>query len=127
LIIQQNPITIFSKSYCPYCTRAKSFLNDKLLNKQLINMKANQELIKVIELDLLPSNNSTQNEHFGNISGQDLQNELANKLGKSRVTVPQIFIDNQHIGGCDDLLAYEKRGELDSILAKITTTTTATS
>ncbi len=33
-------------------------------------------------------------------------------------TVPQIFIDDQHIGGCDDMFALESKGELNSLLAK---------
>lgn len=110
-------------------------------------MKTKLDPLKIsfhtIELDLLPGSQAS-----------DLQSALAEKLGKSRVTVPQvsflflllfliyssslkafisaithedryitsssqIFINQQPIGGCDDLLSLEKRGELDQILSKL--------
>lgn len=104
ILINQNPVTIFSKSYCPYCTRAKNFLSSKLSKNQ----------IKIIEIDDL-----TTYPNFNQFSTSELQSSLAEKLGKSKITVPQIWINERHIGGCDDLLGYEKRGELDSILSQI--------
>jgi len=43
-----------------------------------------------------------------------LWREMAERAG--RATVPQIFIDARHLGGCDDLVALDQRGELDSLL-----------
>ncbi|KAH9811627.1 thioredoxin-like protein [Melampsora americana] len=104
ILINQNPVTIFSKSYCPYCSRAIHFLSSKLSKNQ----------IKIIELDQL-SDDSNLNQ----FSSHEFQTSLAEKLGKSKITVPQIWINQRHIGGCDDLLGYEKRGELDSILSQL--------
>lgn len=65
---------IYTKSYCPYCVKAKM-----LLSKHNIN---------IIEIDVTDDSN--------------LQNEMIEKSG-GRKTVPQIFINSEHIGGCDDL------------------------
>jgi glutaredoxin 3 len=45
----------------------------------------------------------------------ELRPEMINKAG-GRTTVPQIFINEQHIGGCDDLHALEAQGKLDTLL-----------
>ncbi|EHS63511.1 uncharacterized protein PGTG_21687 [Puccinia graminis f. sp. tritici CRL 75-36-700-3] len=94
-LISSNKVLIFSKSYCPYCDRSKSFLNDKLKSKQI--------KIKSLELDLEPN-------------GSIIQTLLSKRLNKEKITVPQIFINSQHIGGCDDLLTKEQKGELDQLL-----------
>lgn len=79
-------IIIYTKGYCPYCTRAKQLLEQK---KQSYNE---------IPIDRNP----------------ELRDEMIEKSG--RTTVPQIFINGQHIGGCDDLHALEARGTLDALL-----------
>ncbi|KAA1073021.1 glutaredoxin [Puccinia graminis f. sp. tritici] len=94
-LISSNKVLIFSKSYCPYCDRSKSFLNDKLKSKQI--------KIKSLELDIAPN-------------GSIIQTLLSKRLNKEKITVPQIFINSQHIGGCDDLLTKEQKGELDQLL-----------
>ncbi|KAA1120151.1 glutaredoxin [Puccinia graminis f. sp. tritici] len=94
-LISSNKVLIFSKSYCPYCERSKSFLSEKLKTKQI--------KIKSLELDLEPN-------------GSIIQTLLSKRLNKEKITVPQIFINSQHIGGCDDLLTKEQKGELDQLL-----------
>lgn len=80
-------IVIYSKQNCPYCERAK----------QLLAHKGQQ--YTEIEVDKNPD-------------------ELKTMLEKTngRRTVPQIFINNQHIGGFDDLAALEQSGRLDKLL-----------
>ncbi|KAG0290242.1 hypothetical protein BGZ97_006220 [Linnemannia gamsii] len=91
-IIAKNAIVVFSKSYCPYCTKAKNLL------AQL------GATAFILELD---------NEDDGAAIQQYLQ-ELTGQR-----TVPNIFISQTHIGGCDDLFKLEKSGQLKTLLAKI--------
>lgn len=79
-------VIMYSKATCPYCTRARSLLNHKNISFQEI----------LIDGDVA------------------MRNEMITKSG--RQTVPQIFIDNQPIGGCDDLFALENQGQLDNLL-----------
>ncbi len=81
-------IEIYSTNYCPYCTRAKGLLKRKGA--------------KYTEYDVT-------NDDDGRI-------KLVEKSGGQR-TVPQIFIDDKHIGGFDDLAALDKAGKLDALLA----------
>lgn len=82
-------IEIYTTTYCPYCVKAK----------QLLSMKKQ----KFTEI---------------NVEGDNIARiALAEKSG-GRKTVPQIFINGKHIGGCDDLYALEDSGELDKILNK---------
>ncbi|GAB4164779.1 MAG: glutaredoxin 3 [Rickettsiaceae bacterium] len=78
-------ITIYTTTVCPYCVRAKALLSKKGLNYNEINVEDEQERNKMIE-----------------------------KAGGRR-TVPQIFIGDYHVGGCDDLYALEKEGKLDEL------------
>jgi glutaredoxin 3 len=82
-------VTIYTKDYCPYCTKAKSLLNRKGVND-------------FEEIDITNS--------------EKLQQEMISKSG-GRKTVPQIFIGSTHVGGCDDLYALEKDGKLSNLLA----------
>ncbi|CAG8451228.1 10573_t:CDS:2 [Funneliformis mosseae] len=91
-LIKENPIMIFSKSYCPYCKRAKGVLES--LNKNY----------EAIELD-------TESE------GSDIQKYLKEKTKQN--TVPNIFIGGQHVGGCDDLLAAKENGSLNKMIAAL--------
>lgn len=79
-------ITIYSSDYCPYCSRAK----------QLLTMK--NATFKEIKVD-------------GNTQ---LRQEMMDKSGQR--TVPQIWIGETHIGGCDDLFALERTSKLDALL-----------
>ncbi|KAI8926330.1 glutaredoxin-1 [Entophlyctis helioformis] len=88
--IKDNAAVVFSKTYCPYCTRAKTLLKAKNVDFALF------------ELDNLAN-------------GAEIQAYLLDKT-KQR-TVPNVFIHQKHIGGSSDLDALNKTGELDKILA----------
>lgn len=79
-------VIIYSTGYCPYCFQAKALLQQK------------NTPFTEIRIDLQP----------------ELRDEMISKSG--RRTVPQIFINGQHIGGCDDLYALEDQGKLDQLL-----------
>lgn len=81
-------VTIYSSDWCPYCMRAKALLRKKEV--------AFNEIV---------------------VDGRaDLRAEMASLAGSN--SVPQIWINGEHIGGCDDLYALEKAGELDGLLAE---------
>jgi len=81
-------IIIYTISSCPYCVKAKQLLDKKSFKYTEINIENN------------PS----------------LKEEMIQKTNGRR-TVPQIFINGIHIGGCDDLHLLEKQGKLDDITA----------
>lgn len=81
-------ITIYTKSTCPYCHRAKALLIKK------------NAVFEEISVDGQP----------------DAQNAMAVRANGRR-TVPQIFIGDTHVGGCDDLHALDDDGKLDAMLA----------
>jgi glutaredoxin 3 len=82
-------IVLYTKDYCPYCTKAK----------QLLKQKGVEAAIREIDI--------THDEA--------LQQEMITKSG-GRKTVPQIFINGTHVGGCDDLYALNSAGKLDLLL-----------
>lgn len=79
-------VTIYTTMTCPYCYRAKS-----LLKKLRVTYKE-------ISVDFKPS----------------LRADIAEKAGKT--SVPQIWVDDRHIGGCDDLYALYDEGNLVKML-----------
>ena len=81
-------IDVYTANYCPYCTRAK---------------------------DLLKQKGAEFTEH--DITTDDAGREALIEKANGRRTVPQIFINDKHIGGFDDLAALDKKGELDSLLS----------
>ncbi|QSI78294.1 MULTISPECIES: glutaredoxin 3 [Niveibacterium] len=81
-------VVMYATAVCPFCVRAE----------QLLRRKGVSEIEK-IRIDLDPA----QRDHMMEITG--------------RRTVPQIFIGERHIGGCDDLYALDHAGELDPLLA----------
>lgn len=82
------PITIYTKSWCPYCAAAKDLLQEK------------GAAFEEIE-----------------ISGrEDLRDRMIARSG-GRSTVPQIFVGERHVGGFDDISALDRSGELDRLLA----------
>ncbi|EEF28727.1 glutaredoxin-C3 isoform X1 [Ricinus communis] len=89
-LINSQTIVIFSKSYCPYCLRAKRIFNE--LHEQPY----------VVELDLRDD-------------GAQIQYVLLDLFG--RRTVPQVFVNGKHIGGSDDLKAAVQSGKLQKLLA----------
>jgi glutaredoxin 3 len=80
-------ITIYSSDWCPYCKRAKALLRSKNVDFEEICVDGRA----------------------------DVRAEMAARAGRS--SVPQIWINGEHIGGCDDLHALERAGELDILLA----------
>ncbi|MBP3194309.1 MAG: glutaredoxin 3 [Cardiobacteriaceae bacterium] len=83
-------IVIYLKPTCPYCQRAL----------ELLNKKVNKDIFEIKIIDILQQ--------------PELRAEMIEKSG--RTTVPEIFIDGQFIGGCDDLYALEEGGKLDEML-----------
>ncbi|RUN77264.1 glutaredoxin 3 [Sphingomonas sp. TF3] len=81
-------IEIYTKAFCPYCSRA---------------------------LKLLASKGVTPEEYDITMGGPKRAEMLERANGGT--TVPQIFIDGRHVGGSDDLAALERAGELDALLA----------
>ncbi|CAA3030135.1 glutaredoxin-C4-like [Olea europaea var. sylvestris] len=92
--ISSHSIVIFSKSYCPYCRRAKAVF------KEL------KQVPYVVELD--------ERDDGGNI--QDALSEIV-----GRRTVPQVFINGKHLGGSDDTVEAYENGELVKLLGIATT------
>lgn len=90
--IIQNPVVVFSKTYCGYCTRANAVL------KQVGEGLEGYVQSEVFELDEMGDD------------GEKMQNYLFEKTGQR--TVPNIFINGKHIGGCDDLLSTSNLPEL---------------
>lgn len=85
--MSQPKIIIYSSANCPYCVRAKQFFDNKGLAYTEIR----------VDLDLAKRAEMMQ------ITG--------------RRTVPQIFINDKHIGGCDDLMVLASSGEIDKLLS----------
>ena len=81
-------VEIYTWSTCPFCIRAKALLSQKGV-------------------------------HFTEycIDGDHQAREAMAQRAKGRRSLPQIFIDNQHIGGCDDLYALDNSGSLDALLS----------
>ena len=82
------PITIYTKMTCPYCHAAKRLLREKNAPFEEISVDGDRAA----------------------------QSAMAERAG-GRTTVPQIFIGDKHVGGCDDLYDLERAGSLDPMLA----------
>lgn len=82
-------ILMYCTAVCPYCDRAE----------QLLKRKGIEEIEK-IRVDLHPEQRVTMMEKTG------------------RRTVPQIYINDEHVGGYDDMAALDREGKLDAMLAK---------
>jgi glutaredoxin 3 len=80
-------VVIYTKDYCPYCKRAKMLLG--------------QKGVEYSEFDL--------------VQQPELKEEMVQRAN-GRTTVPQIFIGDTHVGGCDDLFALESANKLDALL-----------
>lgn len=79
-------VTMYATKYCPYCMRARALLKNKGVE------------YTEIDVDAQPRERATMRERAG------------------RTSVPQIFIDDTHVGGFDDLHALENDGKLDPML-----------
>jgi glutaredoxin 3 len=84
-----NPVKMYTTQVCPYCVRAKALLKQRGVNE-----------IEEIRIDLDPE----QRERMMSLTG--------------RRTVPQIFIGDTHVGGCDDLVALDQSGGLLPLLGQ---------
>ena len=82
-----NAVRMYTTQVCPYCVRAKSLLKQRGV-----------EAIDEVRIDLDPA----QRDQMIALTG--------------RRTVPQIFIGNTHVGGCDDLMALDRSGGLQPLL-----------
>jgi glutaredoxin 3 len=81
-------VEIYTRAFCGYCYRAKRLLDSKGIEYQ---------------------------EHEVFFGGPEKEAMIERSGG--RTTVPQIFIDDRHIGGCTELMELESRGKLDELLA----------
>ncbi|MCV6588857.1 MAG: glutaredoxin 3 [Marinobacterium sp.] len=82
-----SDVVIYSSQWCPFCVRAKMLLDSK-------SVKYTE-----IDVDAEPQQRVVMRERTG------------------RTSVPQIYIGDTHVGGCDDLFALERQGELDPLLS----------
>ncbi|KAG0363854.1 glutaredoxin-1 [Gamsiella multidivaricata] len=89
-LIRENKVMFFGKSYCPYCKNAKNILGAKGIQ------------FKAYEIDLEKD-------------GAQVQDYLLQKTGQR--TVPNIFINTQHLGGNSDLIVAKENGKLDVMLS----------
>ena len=80
-------VEMYLKTTCGYCYRAQALLEQKGVEVETYNLDR----------------------------GGPKRDEMIQRSG--RMTVPQIFIDDRHVGGCDDLFALERQGKLDELLA----------
>ena len=80
-------VEIYTKAFCPYCSRAMRLLASK----------------------------GVEPEEFDITMGGPKRGEMIERAG-GRTTVPQVFIDGRHIGGSDDLAALDRQGKLDPLL-----------
>ena len=83
-----QPVKMYTTLVCPYCVRAKQLLQQRGV-----------EAIEEIRVDMHPEQRAAMMQITG------------------RRTVPQIFIGDTHVGGCDDLIALDQRGRLMPLLA----------
>ena len=83
-----SQVTIYTKPFCPYCIRAVSLLE--------------QKGVEFTEIEAA----------FDPEKRQEMM-----RRSNGRATFPQIFIGEAHIGGCDDMMALERDGKLDPLLA----------
>ena len=80
-------VEVYSGDFCPYCVRAKALLEKKGVSYSEYNVQRDA----------------------------DRRVEMLQRSNGGR-TIPQVFIGGRHVGGCDDLYALERRGELDAWL-----------
>jgi glutaredoxin 3 len=88
--VEMPDITIYTTASCPYCISAKRLLNQK------------GAAFTEIPVDGDRAERARMSERAG-----------------GRTSVPQIFIDGSHIGGCDDLYQLEREGRLDPLLSEL--------
>ncbi|EOR00216.1 hypothetical protein E3P92_01682 [Wallemia ichthyophaga] len=90
--IAENVIAVFSKAYCPFCTRTKSLIS---------TLPVKKEDVAILELDQMSN-------------GSDIQDYLHKKTNQR--SVPNVFVKQQHIGGNDDFHAAHSAGKIQKLL-----------
>eukprot|EP00850_Spirogloea_muscicola_P021636 SM000256S08690 [mRNA] locus=s256:45244:46379:- [translate_table: standard] len=107
--IKDHDIVVFSKSYCPYCKRAKHAFAE---------LGVDPWVVELDERGLRPAGNLTAHGQGGSAGdGADIQDQLYQMVG--RRTVPQVFIDGNHIGGSDDTVEALASGKLAEMVGAI--------
>lgn len=81
-----RPVVLYTTSFCPYCIRAKQLLDSKQVAYEERSVDGDRQL----------------------------RAEMSMRAG--RTSVPQIWIGDTHVGGCDELYALERKGKLDALL-----------
>lgn len=84
-----SKVTIYRTAWCPFCQRAEALLATKAISD-----------LDIIDIETQPG-------------ARDKMIELT-----GRTSVPQIFVGDHHVGGCDDLHDLQNKGELDTLLAQ---------
>jgi glutaredoxin 3 len=84
-----SAVLMYTKTFCPYCSRAKTLMRDKGVTFEEINLDDHPER----------------------------RQEMVQRA-EGRSTVPQIFIDGKGVGGCDDVFELERKGRLDELLGR---------
>ena len=84
-------VEIYTSKMCPYCSRAVRLLQSKNISFEQID-----------------------------VSMSGVLRQTMSSRASGRTSVPQIFIDDEHIGGCDDLMALESSGHLEALLNRQT-------
>ena len=79
-------VEMYVKTFCPYCYRAEKLLESKGVKFEIYQLDSAERRQEMIQ------------------------------RSNGRTTVPQIFIDNRHVGGCDDLYALDREGKLEQLL-----------
>jgi glutaredoxin 3 len=79
-------VEMYVKTFCPYCYRAEKLLESKGVEFEIYQLDSAERRQEMIQ------------------------------RSNGRTTVPQIFIDNRHVGGCDDLYALDREGKLEQLL-----------
>ena len=82
-------VEIYTSMMCQYCSRAIRLLQSKNISFEQID-----------------------------VSASDADRQTMRNRANGRTAVPQIFIDDEHIGGCDDLMALESSGHLEALLSR---------
>jgi glutaredoxin 3 len=83
-----SPVLIYTRPFCGYCERAKSLLEKKGV--------AYEEIVASMD--------------------PEMRKQMQERSG-GRMTYPQIFVGDHHVGGCDELMDLERAGKLDELLA----------
>jgi glutaredoxin 3 len=86
---ESTPVTLYTTAWCPFCLRAKALLQQKKIGFEEIPVDGDYQK----------------------------RQEMMQRSGQR--TVPQIWIGPTHIGGCDELMSLERRGELDRMLGEL--------